>query len=408
MTINKPQEGKYNLVSFNEAKYAFLDLVEGVELDGDTSYDYYGTVVKAHLIGSAGNTYVYYQMDQEVVPLTLDINAAISRHFTNQYCGYWNSWCHLESVIPSVEGHSAKPRTAISTEWLTSLPKSSISGDHHIHFDAVDMWKVLQEEFSDRLTVITSLPADSTTSFVAGVMLWLATLDEELYKAVSRSGLFSCNTMSEFGKLGKEISVRAKSLQNLLDRDLKPLFEIDVLVNRIMGEVDWAQEKENRVTPNLASVSTELVYTEAMRLFTREDATKQPATSMTWEKFFKSRWQWSAAGSIHSQYPEDTADVPKSRELKNKFIALSLTEHKEFAYYFQRPPSIVGWGSVKYEWNKLRAIYGTDLTSYIISHFGFYNCEDTLPNEFPVGTKAQPEYVRAKVASVIQNRLPMS
>ncbi|GFM95170.1 RNA-dependent RNA polymerase, partial [viral metagenome] len=113
------------------------------------------------------------------------------------------------------------------------------------------------------------------------------------------------------------------------------------------------------------------------------------------------------AGSVHSQYSEDTARVPKERSLKNKFIALILEDERDAKYYLDRRPEIMAWSSVKYEWAKERAIYGTDITSYILAHYAFYNCEDTLPADFPVGKKARPSFVNARVAAVLEDTMPL-
>jgi hypothetical protein len=42
-----------------------------------------------------------------------------------------------------------------------------------------------------------------------------------------------------------------------------------------------------------------------------------------------------------------------------------------------------------------------------MAHYAFYNCEDTLPNEFPIGRKARESLVRAKVASVLEQKLQL-
>jgi len=125
------------------------------------------------------------------------------------------------------------------------------------------------------------------------------------------------------------------------------------------------------------------------------------------ERFWAARWQWSASGSIHSQYLEDTAELPKQREFRNKFIALLQIDDVKMEHFLDRPPELIGWTSTKYEWGKLRAIYGTDLTSYVLAHFAFYNCEETLPREFPVGTKATAQYVTAQVTATLEGMMPL-
>jgi hypothetical protein len=405
-TISIGESGRVNLVSFPSASHVFLDFIETIQFDGTVAYCYEGVVVTTLMIPTVDGTAVFYEMNQSVVPLTTSINAAISRHFTGCYVGYWNYWASPYSIVPMGENRIARHSRDVK-KWCSELPTSLISGEHHIHFNALEVYEMLLSEGIELAWVVDALPADSTTSFAAGVLMWIAILPDAHIDMVVRSGLLDVETMSDFGKIGKQISIRAKSLQNLVPLDLKPLFEIDVLVNRILGEVNWRQEYENRINPDLADLSYVDVYNEAMKIFTRDDATKEKPASLTWEKFFRSRWQWSAAGSVHSQYEEDMGYVSKERELKNKFIALSTMPDFPLSHFLNREPGLMAWGSVKYEWNKLRAIYGTDLTSYLLAHFAFYNCEDTLPNEFPVGQKARTNYVRAKVSAILQNRLPM-
>jgi hypothetical protein len=127
---------------------------------------------------------------------------------------------------------------------------------------------------------------------------------------------------------------------------------------------------------------------------------------MDYEKYWAMRWQWTASGSIHSQYQEDMDYVSKERQYKNKFIAMISMPEVKFNYWYDRPPELQAWSSTKYEWGKLRAIYGTDLTSYVMAHYAFYNCEDVLPNDFPVGAKANADYVQSKVKSILKGAFP--
>jgi hypothetical protein len=139
----------------------------------------------------------------------------------------------------------------------------------------------------------------------------------------------------------------------------------------------------------------------------RPDATRDKPVNMTWDKYWRSRWQWSASGSIHSQYIDDEPYIEKERYLRNKFISLIEMPNCNMDRFLNRPAELHAWSSTKYEWGKQRAIYGTDLTSYVLAHFAFYNCEDLLPNEFPVGRKATEAYVRSKVSSILEGVSPL-
>jgi hypothetical protein len=84
------------------------------------------------------------------------------------------------------------------------------------------------------------------------------------------------------------------------------MFEVDVLVNRIASPMDWAQEKANRVESKLAKIGPDEVYNRAVSILTRSSATRKSPRRFSWEDYWKNRWQWSAAGSIHSQYDDDS------------------------------------------------------------------------------------------------------
>jgi hypothetical protein len=289
---------------------------------------------------------------------------------------------------------------------LKQLPASKISGSHHLHFTALEAYCIAKESNAEAVEIAVRLPDDATTTMAAGVILWASALQGEALKLVRKSGLFKAATMSEFGKVGKSLSTAMKSYQNLTDLDLRQLFEIDVLVNRVMGAVDWMQEKQNRLHPALVTLSYDHVYNEARKVFQDAAVAGKRPTTLHWDTYWASRWQWSAAGSVHSQHAADLQYVCKQRELKNKFITLASMPKVEQNYFLNRQSEIAAWTSTKYEWGKQRAIYGTDLTSYVLAHFAFYNCENVLPAQFPVGKAANVDNVGRRVAAVLNNKLP--
>lgn len=397
--------GNLLLVNFSRAQYVLIDVLEGEYENCDITYDYYGSCVSAKVLTLQKRAYVYFKVDQTLYPRTKQISGVLSRHFLGTFEGYFNDWLSLDNVFIGLD--KAKKKQWWDETELEDLPKAKISGSHHIHYTAQEVWDVLSWEEKEKARQAFRLPREITTTMMAGTMLWLVSLNDALYERIIKTALLDQPDMVSFAKFAKVISVRAKSYQNIVADDLRMIFEIDVLVNRDVGEVDWVGEKRNRTVPNLANISTKRIYELAAAMMVRPDTTKERPRRFEWEKFWNARWQWSAAGSVHSQYPEDTINLPKERELKNKFIALSLLPKLPFSYFNEREPTIEAWSSVKYEWGKMRAIYGTDLTSYVMAHFAFYNIEDTLPNEFPVGSKARPSYVRSKVGAVLKDSLAL-
>lgn len=407
-SISISKFGNITASNFMGATHILVDVLERKLKRMEVVYDLYGVSVSAVLIPSKHVTAVYMDLNQHMVPRNTEVLAAISSHFAD-YPYYYNDPASLDNIpmyvekeYPEIVGKKCAPRVDLSK--LHKLEKTKISGEHHIHFTAEEIYKLLTPGERKKAKFATFLPSEASTTFVAGVMLWLATLDDDLFLLISKAGLFKTTTLKEFAKVGKLISVRAKSLQNIVPRDLRAIFEIDVLINRYTGDPVWEQEKKNRTEPNLADVSPDRVYLYAKQLFQEAQHHAAKPKRMDWDRFWKSRWQWTATGSIHSQYNEDGVYIEKARELKNKFITLCKFPKTPMEYFSNRIPEIRAWTSTKYEWGKQRAIYGTDLTSYILTHFVFYNCEDTLPKQFPVGTKARPSYVASQVQATLTDR----
>lgn len=399
--------GNIIATDFSGATHILVDILNRPISKQEIVYDLFGVSVSALTLPCGGKTGVYFELDQYINPRNTEVVALIAAHFS-EYPVFYNDPASLDNiklyVSDQVKQQNTKIQQKIKVEEIKNLEKTKISGEHHIHFTAQEIWDTLNDKERKRARLALCLPADSSTTFVAGTMTWLATLSDEMVKLVLDAGLFQAQDQKQFGRIGKAISVRAKSLQNTAGEDLRPLFEIDVLINRYLGEPIWDQEKENRTNPNLAQINPGKVYREAVRLFSRVDNHKEKVRKLKWDDYWAARWQWSATGSIHSQYDEDGKYIAKERELKNKFISLCKIPKRNIEHFLNRKPEIRAWTSTKYEWAKLRAIYGTDLTSYVLTHFVFYNCEDTLPSQFPVGKKARPSYVSASVDAVLQHR----
>jgi hypothetical protein len=427
--IHRQQNGTLTMVAFQDASHVLIDRIADVKFDGLCTYDYYGTVVDALFVAGTDGTYIYFCVRQDCVPTTRMILAALSRHYLDDFSGYYNDWCSVDSMfMPEKEKETKMVMEAIakaneknklansggasgvlvslwhhSPESIKNLPIAKVSGEHHIHFTAAEVWAALDDGQRAHAKAAFRLPADVTTTFMAGMLLWLASLPVDLYDQIVALPLLDVPDVTTYIKVAKHLSVRAKSFQNLLSRDLRMVFEAEVLANRAYGVVDWDAEKEHRIHPNVADLSPEDIEREAMRVLSREDADAEEPLKMTWNEFWAARWQWSAAGSIHSQYEEDLKNLPAEHSLRTKFIALLAAEDVPMSTYLDRPPALHAWASTKYEWAKMRAIYGTDLTSYILTHFAFMNCEDTLPKDFPVGKKAEMHIVAARVAATLQN-----
>jgi hypothetical protein len=406
-TISFGRYGKIKAQPFHLASHVLIDVVQCVLPEGKCNYDFYGSTVQAECVNYGTATAVYYKIDQYLKPRTRNILGLLSRHFLNDTSFFYNDICALENVAFGARDNTVEVglEYRIKMHEIKNLEHPKISGEHHLHFFAHEVFACVKNK--KRAFEALRLPREATTTMVAGVMLWLDELDDDMWNVVNTSRILDAPDVPTFIKMAKRLSVRAKSYQNIVFEDLKPIFESDVLTNRAYGQVDWEGEKLNRTKPRLSDVDADFIYKQARKIFGASSGRKRKPAKLEWSKFWKARWQWSAAGSIHSQYTEDMKDVPAERHLRNKFIALIQKEDMAFSDFADRERQLVAWSSIKYEWGKQRAIYGTDLTSYILAHFAFYNCEDCLPAHFPVGKNATPRFVKQRVAAILEDAVPL-
>jgi hypothetical protein len=396
----------FEAVEFKDATHILVGTDECPTSDSECNFILHGVVIKGVRLSGSAMSYRYALVDQYLLTRRKEVISIMTRHFNGLYESIDISEpLNLAPLFRDrYPDRSNNPK--MDRLMLSNLSNTKITAQHHLHFTVDEMIKVLGSK-KVLASPATRLPRDATLSMAAGVILWFDTLDEEMQVLMDGTGLFKTHSIKEFKVVAKNISVEAKSLQNIVEKDLRSIFEIDTLINRIDGEVDWAEEKDHRINPNVTKFDYETVYQAAAAIFISASACGRKPIKMKWEKYWNSRWQWSAAGSVHSQYAEDEKYVVRTdRNLKNKFIAISNMPGYSKDHFLGRPPQLHAWSSVKYEWGKLRAIYGTDITSYIVSNFAFYNCENVLPRRFPVGKDANDANVVNRVAGVLRGRLP--
>lgn len=395
-------------VPVRKAEYVLIDVLDYSVPVGQYIYNYFGSSVTALLLPSVDGDScgVYYDVSQTLDTVCAELYVVLGHIYKESTMFYYNAPTLLDNLYLAAPATTPKP-PRITLANLPHLGQERITGDHHIHYNASEVWKVLTPAQQELAAPALRLPSNSSTVFVAGVMLWLTQLDPRLHRWIVSSNLLDSSDVKEFQRKGKIISVQAKSLQNLVNIDLRPVFECDVLVNRITGTVNWHDEHLNRTKPVLANVDPQEVYDIVHSHFTRPDNTRRDPRCIDWDEFWAARWQWAAAGSVHSQYPDDLQYLEKDRALRTKFITLSKMPYRDLAYFLKRKPALHAWSSTKYEWGKQRAIYGCDLTSYIMSAYAFADCEEALGKEFPIGSKARESYLRAATSSVCEGAIPL-
>jgi hypothetical protein len=292
------------------------------------------------------------------------------------------------------------------------LPYTRVSATHLRHVAMHELEMVIDRNKKDthnRLALMEGLLKGSITrdmheSAFIGIALWLLSLDDKLIEYCYESDIFMRElTLAQWQREMKELSLRLKSLQNIVSINLTQCFEIDVLVNRGIGEVDWTAERANRSTRlDVTNHKYEDIFEEASRLFTTAKLEGNRPERMKWDVFQARRWEWSPTGAYHSQYEEDLEGRPKQRELRNKLYMHTLHQAPHFKNMIDRPPCARAWPSTKYEWGKMRAIYGVDDTNFTMSSFGFIAAEKCMPSDCPIGERANDDYVTSSVEAALR------
>lgn len=395
---------------FENANYTLVDILPYYIPTDMYTLDIRGSATSTFCIGYQNQTYVYYKHDQKIDFKYMDTIVTINNIMCGEYEFYYNAPINVVNITIGILKEGKTSGVYDEDKLIRKFTESkfiNVSAEHQQHFRPEHIWSVLDK--SERAKIgpqLNRLGVNIGAAGYSGVMLWLLSLDEMLYELVTSTCLLDSVDYYRFDEIGKIISIRAKRLQNVLVEDVKTLFEANVLVNRVAVAIDWEQEKKNRLEPNLAQLSPEYVYNAAVNVFKTPLNEEVRFKTATWEKFWETRWEWCTAGAVHSQIEEDKKYISSERDFKNKFVTVNAMPETTLAEMLQTKPEINCRASIKYEWGKQRAIYGTDLRSYIITTFALANCEDLLPNQFLIGNQSRESLVAAKLSSVLHDRVP--
>jgi hypothetical protein len=294
------------------------------------------------------------------------------------------------------------------------LPVLKVSAQHLRHVSihelrAINIITILRRCFPILPMIEHLINIGAHEAMISGLLVWAAVLDGNDRTLFNYCGIWSWRftSISDFAtKIKKDFSLRLKAIQNTVKYDLSNFFEFEVLTNRGMGEVDWSNERTHRVDPNVTTFRNTDIYEKACEIFQSVKATGRQPTRQRWTKFWDQRWKWAPTGSYHSQYQADDKYRANERTLRHKLYTLCAMPRLPYEYFSKRIPECRAWPSTKYEWGKQRAIYGVDLTNFIMSSFGMLGAEDLLSSTFPIGPAATTDNVSRHVKEVLKNGLP--
>lgn len=356
-------------------------------------------------VPSIGCVLSYFSLDCEPHKLADYYYAGVSQAFSrmtdidlNDPTAIWNA----TSVLT--------PSELTATGTLSAVPAAKMTADHHLHFTVDEVCDVVWEQLPQTKkssAIKASRMKGAHVAFITGLLLWFASISDQVSDEYIASTVFDVHDIISWVQETKKFTGRLKSLQSHLSLDLHHLFELEVLANRGIGELDWCVEELNRTRPKLALPPLDEVYSHARDLFSDAYNAGKRLTSVTYDEYWSTRWQWATLGSVHSQYYNDIKYISPCHKLKNKFYTLNSMDDISLDYWISRRPSIEAWASYKWEWGKQRAIYGTDLTSYILFDFVMKGCEEFFPSYIPVGKEADAATVALKVAKLKTRGIPM-
>lgn len=244
--------------------------------------------------------------------------------------------------------------------------------------------------------VVNAEKLGNIESAIATFMLYAVTAPDWCVNFLTEL-LYMAKDAADLTALLKQEGLVAKQLQHNGNRNLSPLFELNVLVNRMDSQVDWAKEKSDRTLDSMVCpIRYDDVLSRAKSIFRQALNCGVVPRRKTWKAYWETRWATLPTGSIISQYPQDIA-LKKAFPIPlvaNKTTVLSTVNELPLSQLLNRTPQIYSTASVKYEWGKVRALYGCDITSSLITDFALGDAELCLPGYFPVGPNANSEYVK--------------
>nr|QED42974.1 putative RdRp [Phakopsora totivirus A] len=299
-------------------------------------------------------------------------------------------------------------------EGKLRIPYQKVSSRHLRHMTVHEMRKLGFKYLEDNVSFLLPwlehmLTTDMHEALFVGAIVWASCLTPRNKELMQVSGIWAVkykDTQHFFNYIKNNFSLRLKAVQNLLPDNLTQFFELEVLVNRGLGEVNWADEKLHRTQPNLVNIAKGDIFTAARKLFLRARENGGRPKKTYWSHYWANRNQWAPTGAFHSQYEEDRKFRSKSNELRHKLFSLNSMPDYEMSHFINRKPATYAWPSTKYEWGKQRAIYGVDITNFVLSGFAMIGCEQVISSIFPIGPSATKDNVSKTVSQVLENGVP--
>lgn len=230
----------------------------------------------------------------------------------------------------------------------------------------------------------------------------------ELYFPVLQRLAGSCTKC--LATVFKEISVAVRRTSHFFSRRLSDhatarLTALEMCTGRAFSEVDWLAEYRNRCVRE-TPISLPF-YSDGRAEFTKRlqsslweafsSIIDHTSTGKSYEEEMRDRQQWLASGSAGPQYVTIPGPNPTKVRLNKRSYSDTLTHGQVSAWPAERP-TITATGSIKAESGKSRAIYATDMRSYMLTSFVISGLERKLNllDGIEIGLSGLPEMIAVR------------
>lgn len=406
------RRNKITLVDRHQATYVLVHIFYATDkmyLQGMNKIRVGQHLIQARIVDCEELQLVYLRVDAESATLPPLIKRAVSGMYS-MVDGYDfsdpDTTQYLRRAFDTDAG-VLKHAPAVKPPYEGEFPRSKITAEHHTHFRPEEVWEAMLVQgdqarpvqiILDRLRKIEGV----TEAVVATFMLYAMTARYQVAAILATSRVvWSATNVGELADVLKRLATPLKSMHNPDVCDLTQMFELQCLVNRGVGGINWDTEYLNRVRPNVIEVNRTDVYKHALEVFQQGVRLGYRYRKLRLDEYVDARWEWVPNGSVHSQYKEDEKYIPQEYRHRSKFAAMNMMPREHIFGMFKRTPEIHSWASVKYEWAKQRAIYGVDLTSSVVTNLAMYRCEEVFKHRFPVGEEAAAERVHKRLSMML-------
>lgn len=309
-----------------------------------------------------------------------------------------------------------KKSTAQSNDtirWLLSdepKPPSKISGPHmrFIQMRDIRTYINLIKLYNNCPKVFNAIKSwsDATESFLVGIILYLESLRPDIAWCVANSPIWSAKSTEQWFDLTKNRVLKFKALQHHYDLTYTELFEMEVLINRGTGNMDWKKEILNRTSDiKLTKISLEEAFKQAVKLFQqcKRNAPERTKKFRSWDEFVSTRYEWVPLGAVFVADNEYKDSISTNNLERTKLHTLCNLTDNEIKTFLTKKARNEAKPQVKYEWGKQRAVYSSDLVNFVVTSFAMYGCEDIFDSRFPVGAASEPSIVKERVSRILQD-----